>query len=110
MLELTSSPIITKGYAGTHHVEGASAILAPFLLDHQLYDEARSVSEEDARSMCRHLAREEGLLVGTSSGLNVTATIQLAKERPHSSVVTIAVDTGLKYLNGDLFTGSWGSE
>lgn len=53
--------------------------------------------------MCRRLAREEGLLVGTSTGLNVVAAIALAKELgPGKTVVTIAVDTGLRYMNGNL--------
>jgi cysteine synthase len=70
-----------------------------------LYDEVRAIPEAEARAMCRRLAKEEGLLVGTSSGLNVAAAIQLAKELgPGKKVVTIAVDTGLKYLNGTLFT------
>jgi cysteine synthase len=56
--------------------------------------------------MCRRLAREEGLLVGTSTGLNVVAALDLARELgPESVVVTVAADTGLKYLSGDLFGG-----
>ena len=69
------------------------------------YDEARTIDEADARAMAKRLAREEGLLVGTSSGLNVAAALQLAHELgPGKTVVTVAVDTGLKYLAGDLFT------
>jgi cysteine synthase len=56
--------------------------------------------------MCRLLARKEGLLVGTSTGINVVAALELAKELgPGKTVVTVAVDTGLKYLNGNLFQG-----
>lgn len=70
------------------------------------YDEARAIEEADGRAMARRLAREEGLLVGTSSGLNVAGAVQLARELgPGKTVVTVAVDTGLKYLAGDLFTG-----
>ena len=82
VLEPTSSPMITKGHSGNHRVEGVSVGFAPPLLDQQLYDEAHTIPEADARSMCRRLAKEEGLLVGTSSGLNVTAAIQLAKDWP----------------------------
>ena len=65
------------------------------------YDEARAINEDDARAMARRLAREEGLLVGTSSGLNVTAAIALAQELgAGNTVATVAVDTGLKYLAG----------
>jgi cysteine synthase len=68
------------------------------------YGEARAIDEEEAREMARRLAREEGIFAGVSSGLNVAAAIQLATELgPGRSVVTVAVDTGLKYLAGDLF-------
>ena len=69
------------------------------------FDEARAVDEADARDMARRLAREEGLLIGTSSGMNIAAAVQLARELgPGKVVATVAVDTGLKYLAGDLFT------
>ena len=56
--------------------------------------------------MAKQLARDEGLLVGTSSGLNIAAAVQLAHELgPGKTVATVAVDTGLKYLAGDLFAG-----
>jgi cysteine synthase len=69
------------------------------------YDEARAIDEAEARDVALRLAREEGLLVGTSSGLNVAAAIRLARELgPGKVVATVAVDTGLKYLAGDLFS------
>ncbi|KAK1242990.1 hypothetical protein MKX08_005802 [Trichoderma sp. CBMAI-0020] len=105
VLEPAESPIITKGEKGSHGVEGIGSGIIPPHLDQSLYDEARAIPEADARAMCRRLAKEEGLLVGTSSGLNIFAAIQLAKELgPGKKVVTVAVDTGLKYLNGTLFT------
>ena len=68
------------------------------------FDEARDVEEVDARAVAQQLARDEGLLVGTSSALNVAAAIRLARELgPGKVVATVAVDTGLKYLAGDLF-------
>jgi cysteine synthase A len=71
------------------------------------YDAARAIVETEARDTARRLAREEGLFVGTSSGLNVAAAIRLAHEIGAGKVVaTVAVDTGLKYLAGDLFDGS----
>lgn len=104
VLEPASSPVISKGWAGTHHVEGIGVGFVPPLLNQDLYDEARSIPEEEARAMCHQLAREEGLLVGTSTGLNVTAAIRLAKELGQGkTVVTVASDTGLKYMNGKLF-------
>ena len=68
------------------------------------YDEARAIDEAAGRDMARRLAREEGVLVGTSSGLNVAAAVHVARELgPGKVVVTVAVDSGLKYLAGDLF-------
>jgi cysteine synthase A len=68
------------------------------------YDQARAIDEDDARAMALRLAREEGLLVGTSSALNIAAAVELARELGAGKVVaTVAVDTGLKYLAGDLF-------
>lgn len=66
--------------------------------------EARAIEESEARAMARELASKEGILAGTSTGLNVTAAIKLAKELgPGHTVATVAVDTGLKYFAGDLF-------
>ncbi|KAB8221362.1 pyridoxal phosphate-dependent enzyme, beta subunit [Aspergillus novoparasiticus] len=105
VLEPASSPTITQGRPGTHHVEGIGIGIIPPLFDRQLYDEALAISEDEGRSMCRRLAREEGLLVGTSTGLNVVAAIELARKLGSGkTVVTVAADTGLKYLKGDLFT------
>jgi len=106
VLEPAGSPTISEGRPGTHHVEGIGVGFYPPLLDRALCDEVRSISESSARAMCHRLAREEGLLVGTSTGLNVVAALDLARELgPESVVVTVATDTGLKYLSGDLFGG-----
>jgi len=103
-LEPASSPAMTEGRGGPHHVEGIGTGRIPPHMAHKPYDEARAIREEDARAMARRLAREEGLLVGTSSGLNIVAAIDLARELgPGKVVATVAVDTGLKYLAGDLF-------
>jgi cysteine synthase len=103
-LEPASSPALTEGRGGAHRVEGIGTGSVPPHMVARPYDEARAVDEADARSMARRLAREEGLLVGTSSGLNIAAALQLARELgPGKTVATVAVDTGLKYLAGDLF-------
>jgi cysteine synthase len=108
ILEPASSPLVSEGWAGAHHVEGIGIGFLPPLLDGALYDEARAISEHAGREMCRRLAKEEGLLVGTSTGLNVVAAIELARELgPEATVVTVASDTGLKYLNGTLFPNDW---
>jgi len=104
-LEPSASPALTEGRGGPHRVEGVGTGRIPPHLADRPYDEARAIDEADGRAMAKRLAREEGLLVGTSSGLNVAAAVQLARELgPGKTVATVAVDTGLKYLAGDLFT------
>ncbi|KAI1339181.1 tryptophan synthase beta subunit-like PLP-dependent enzyme [Xylariaceae sp. FL0016] len=104
VLEPASSPLLTTGTGGTHGVDGISGGFVPPLLDKTFYDEIQTVPEEEARAMCRRLAREEGLLVGTSTGLNVVAAINLAKKLgSEKTVVTVACDTGLKYMTSTLF-------
>jgi cysteine synthase len=103
-LEPASSPALTEGRGGAHRVEGVATGSVPPHLADRPYDEARAIDEADGRAMAKQLAREEGLLVGTSSGLNIAAAVQLARELgPGRTVATVVVDTGLKYLAGDLF-------
>ena len=103
-LEPSSSPVLTTGKAGPHRVEGiAAGFRPPHLKDGELV-EARGIDEQEARAMARRLAREEGIFAGTSSGMNVVAALQLARELgPGKTVATVAVDSGLKYLAGDLY-------
>lgn len=104
IFEPASTPFLTSGRAGAHRVEGIGIGFMPPLLDADRYDEARAIDEEDGRAMARRLATEEGLLAGTSTGLNVAGAIDIALELgPGHTVVTVAVDTGLKYLAGDLY-------
>jgi cysteine synthase A len=104
VFEPASSPVISGGEPGTHHVEGIGSGIYPPLLDPDRHHEVRPIEEVDARAMARRLASEEGILAGTSSGLNVAGATALAAELgPGGSVVTVACDTGLKYLGGDLF-------
>jgi cysteine synthase len=103
-LEPSSSPVLTTGKGGPHRVEGIAAGFRPPHLKDGQYDEVRSVDEQEARVMARRLAREEGIFAGTSSGLNVVAALQLAREIGRGkTVATVAVDSGLKYLAGDLY-------
>jgi len=103
-LEPSESPAMTHGRGGGHRVEGIGTGSIPPHLSARPYDEARAIDESAAREMARRLAREEGLLVGTSSGLNIAAALTLARELgPGRVVATVAVDSGLKYLAGDLF-------
>jgi cysteine synthase A len=96
---------LTTGHGGAHRVEGTAAGFVPPHPTPADYDEARAIDENEARAMTRRLAKEEGIFAGVSTGLNVVAALQLARELgPGHSVATVAVDTGLKYLAGDLFT------
>lgn len=104
IFEPASTPFITAGSSGPHRVEGIGIGFRPPLLDENRYDEARAIDESEARAMARRLAEEEGLLAGTSTGLNVAGAVAIAQELGAGhTVVTVAVDTGLKYLAGDLF-------
>ncbi|MDD7935650.1 PLP-dependent cysteine synthase family protein [Actinomycetospora straminea] len=105
-LEPASSPTLTAGRGGAHRVEGTATGIVPPLLVPSAFDDARALDEDGARELARRLAREEGLFVGTSSALNIAGALELAGEvGPGGTVVTVAVDTGLKYLAGDLFDG-----
>jgi len=104
VLEPPSSPAISKGTGGSHHIEGVGIGIVPPLLDRNFFDEARGIDEAEARKMAWRLAREEGIFAGTSTGMNVVGAVALARELgPAHTVVTVAVDTGLKYLAGDLY-------
>ena len=103
-LEPDTSPVLTAGRGGPHRVEGMGVGFVPPHLTRDVYDEARAINEAESRAMARRLAREEGIFGGVSTGLNVVAALQLAREfGPGHTVATVAVDTGLKYLAGDLF-------
>jgi cysteine synthase len=94
-LEPDGSPVITTGRGGPHRVEGIGPGFVPPHLTADVYDEARAISEAEARAMARRLAREEGIFAGVSTGLNVVAALQIARELgPGHTVATVAVDTG----------------
>jgi cysteine synthase A len=102
--EPTTSPMLTAGHGGPHHVEGIGTGILPPLLTSGTYDEARTVDEALSRTLALRLARDEGVFAGTSSALNVLGALEVAAELgPGRTVVTVAADTGLKYLAGDLF-------
>jgi cysteine synthase A len=104
LIEPSESPVVSKGIEGTHDIEGIGAGFVPSLLKRDLYDEILTVSTEDAQQMARKLAREEGIFAGTSSGANVLGALQVAKKLGGGkNIVTVAVDTGLKYLSTELY-------
>jgi cysteine synthase A len=105
LLEPASAPLLSEGKKGSHHVEGIGVGVVPPLLKKENYDQVRVVEERKAREMARLLAAKEGIFAGTSSGLNVYAAIEIGKELgPNHSVVTVACDSGMKYLAGDLYS------
>ena len=104
-LEPASSPVLSTGKGGPHRIEGTGAGFWPPHLAKEDFDEVRPIEEQTARETARRLAREEGIFAGTSTGLNVAAALQLAQELGAGhTVVTVAVDSGLKYLAGDLYS------
>jgi cysteine synthase A len=104
LVEPASSPWLSRGHGGSHGVEGTAGVPKPPLLDRALYDDVLAIDEAEGRAMARRLAREEGVFAGTSTGLNVVAARRVAAALPpDAAVLTIAVDTGLKYLAGELY-------
>lgn len=104
ILEPASAPLISKGLKGAHKVEGIGVGFVPPLLEQDRYDDIMAIEEEEARAMAKTLAREEGILGGTSSGLNVVGAMRVAKTLGKGKrVLTVICDSGLKYLNQGLF-------
>ena len=103
-LEPSTSPFLTTGKGGAHRVEGTAAGFWPPHLAKGTYDEVRVIVENAGRAMAKRAAKEEGLFAGTSTGMNLVAALDLARELgPGKVVATVACDTGLKYLAGDLY-------
>jgi cysteine synthase A len=103
-VEPGESAVLSGGQPGPHKIEGVGIGYTPPLWEASLFDEIIAVSTAEAKEMARRLAREEGLFAGTSSGANVLAAIQVAKRLgPGAKVVTLLVDSGLKYLNTDVY-------
>ncbi len=103
-LEPAQSPRLTTGQGGAHKVEGVGVGFDPPFLDHACLTDIRAIDQNAAFAMCRRLAAQAGLLCGGSTGLNVVAAIDLARELgPGKRVVTLACDNGSKYLSGGIF-------
>ena len=104
VVEPAESAVLSVGKPGAHKIEGIGVGFVPPLWEPSLVDEIIPVATEDARKMARRLAREEALFGGTSSGANVIAAIHLGQRLgPGKTVVTLMVDSGLKYLNTDVY-------
>ena len=99
-VEPAESPVLSGGKSGSHKIDGIGAGYVVPLWQDDIADHIEQVSTEDATAMALRLAREEGLFAGTSTGANVTAALRLAAQlKPNATVVTVMVDTGMKYLS-----------
>jgi cysteine synthase A len=104
-VEPADSDILSGGTAGAHKIQGIGAGFVPDILNTSIYDEVITVSNEDAYKMAQKVAKEEGLLVGISSGANLFAAYQVAQkpENRGKTIVTILCDTAERYLSTELF-------
>jgi cysteine synthase A len=105
-VEPASSAVLSGEKGNAHKIQGIGAGFIPKIVDTEVYDDVMKVSDEDALATAKLLAREEGLLVGISSGANVWASMQLAKRKEFQgkTIVTILCDTGERYLSTELFS------
>ena len=103
-VEPAESSVLLGGPAGPHKIEGVGIGYTPPLWDPAVVDDVMAVKTADAKEMARRLAREEALFAGTSSGANVVAALRIAERLgPGAKVVTLMVDSGLKYLHTDVY-------
>ena len=103
--EPDASPVLSGGQPGAHKIQGTGTGFVPAVLDTKIYDEVVSVTNDDAIAVARRAAREEGMLLGISSGANIWIALQVAA-RPESAgktIVTIGCDTGERYLSNPVF-------
>ena len=104
-VEPAASPLLSRGVAGPHKIQGIGANFIPDTLDRTIYDEILPVTDEDAMETAKRLSRTEGLLVGISSGAAAWAAAELAKrpEYRDKTIVTVLPDTGERYLSTGIF-------
>jgi len=103
-VEPQDSPVLSGGKPGPHRIQGIGAGFVPDVLDTESFDEIINVKSADAIGIARRLAREEGILVGISSGAAAWAALKVAQELGTGKVVVVLLpDTGERYLSTDLF-------
>lgn len=100
-VEPARSPLLSKGIAGAHGIQGIGANFIPEILDRSLLDEILTVTDEEAIAFAKFLQKDEGVFVGISSGANVAAAVRLAKRQENAGkrIVTIFPDSGDRYLS-----------
>ncbi|WP_308314684.1 cysteine synthase A [Bacillus sp. V3-13] len=104
VVEPAGSPVLSGGNPGKHKLVGTSPGFIPEILNQDVYDQIHQIKDEEAYEITRRLAREEGILVGPSSGAACFAAIEAAKKlTPDDVVVCMVADTGERYLSSDLF-------
>ena len=105
-VEPETSPVLSKGEAGAHKIQGIGAGFVPEVLNTDIYDEIITVSNENAFATGKQIGKAEGVLVGISSGAATWAAIELAKrpENKGKTIVVILPDTGDRYLSTPLFS------
>ena len=104
-VEPAASPLLSKGLAGSHGLQGIGANFVPQVLDTQIYDEIVPVTEEQAYAAGRLMGQKEGVLVGISSGAALHAAIEIAKKEEGKTIVVLLPDTGERYLSTPMFQG-----
>ena len=104
-VEPATSPVLSKGEAGAHKIQGIGAGFVPDTLNTDIYDEVIPVENEDAFTVGKLIAKHEGILVGISSGAALYAAIQLAKrpENKGKTIVALLPDSGDRYYSTPLF-------
>ena len=103
-VEPADSPLLSRGIAAPHALQGIGANFVPSVLDRESFDEIRTATREEAYREARNLASTQGLLVGISSGAALAVARKLCRENPGKTVVVLLPDTGQRYLSTDLFT------
>lgn len=102
-IEPSDSPVLSGGTPAPHKIQGIGAGFVPKALNYQIYDEVVRIDTEEAYKAARRMGKEEGILVGISSGANIAGAMKIAKRHAGQNIVTILCDTGERYLSTELF-------